>query len=272
MADVERQGRQARHSTTMRAAARVGLVSYGVVHLLIGWIALQIAWSGGGDASSGGALREVAEKPFGEALLWIAAAGLAALTVWQLPDRALGLRVGDGDRRRTASDWLQRVGPSCTRRWPSRRRGSPRARAAAAATRTEEGLTARPAVGVPAGRILVAVVGVAIIAVAVSQVHRGVTDGFTHDLERRRDDRRRRDRSCWPWAVSATSARGSRSAWSACCSAGRPSRTTPTRPAASTMRSRPCGTSRSGRYLLTLVALGLASFGLFCLRLGDGTR
>ena len=31
-------------SKALEVLARVGLVAYGVVHLLLGWLALQIAW------------------------------------------------------------------------------------------------------------------------------------------------------------------------------------------------------------------------------------
>jgi hypothetical protein len=40
---------QAGDSTSLEMVARAGLVAYGVVHLLIGWLAVQIAWSGVGQ-------------------------------------------------------------------------------------------------------------------------------------------------------------------------------------------------------------------------------
>lgn len=41
-------------SKTLEILARVGLISYGLVHRLIGWSALQTAWGGstGGSANS----------------------------------------------------------------------------------------------------------------------------------------------------------------------------------------------------------------------------
>ena len=90
---------QVRHSDLLKHGARVGLVAYGVVHLVIAWIALQVAWSGGGDASSGGALRTVAEQPFGRTMLWLTVAGLAALVVWQLGTAVWGYQTEDGAKR-----------------------------------------------------------------------------------------------------------------------------------------------------------------------------
>ena len=42
-----RKAEQAGDSKSLEVLARVGLIAYGVVHLLIGWLALQIAWGGG---------------------------------------------------------------------------------------------------------------------------------------------------------------------------------------------------------------------------------
>ena len=67
--DVRRsQGKsrpRADNSEWMDHAVRVGLVSYGVVHLLMAWLALRLAFGdGGGSASSQGALQQLAaERP-----------------------------------------------------------------------------------------------------------------------------------------------------------------------------------------------------------------
>ena len=39
---------QAGDSTSLEWLARGGLIAYGVVHLLVGWLALQIAWGTSG--------------------------------------------------------------------------------------------------------------------------------------------------------------------------------------------------------------------------------
>src|SRR6187401_1387894 len=83
---AEDAGQQAITSKPFRMLLTVGLVCYGVVHILIGWIALQIAWSGRGEsqeASQKGALAELSSQPFGAALLWIVVVGLFALSIWQ---------------------------------------------------------------------------------------------------------------------------------------------------------------------------------------------
>ena len=65
---AEQAGRQAVASTPFRVLRTVGLLAYGVVHVLAGRIALQIAWTGltGGNdqqASSAPAVPGVGNRP-----------------------------------------------------------------------------------------------------------------------------------------------------------------------------------------------------------------
>jgi hypothetical protein len=84
---VTAQARQAGESDTLEHLARVGLIAFGVVHLLVAWLAVQLAWFGGGEsADQSGALATLAESPVGGPLLWVLAVGLIALTAWQAAD------------------------------------------------------------------------------------------------------------------------------------------------------------------------------------------
>src|SRR3954453_12590830 len=95
-AAVDRAG----NSDGLENLARVGLIAYGVVHLLIAWLALQLAWAGGGQsADQSGSLARLAEQPCGKPLLWVLALGLVALALWQLAEvlrQRAGLK-GSGD-------------------------------------------------------------------------------------------------------------------------------------------------------------------------------
>lgn len=72
-------------STPVRIAARVGLLSYGLTHLLIAWLVLQIAFGGGGQrANATGAFEQIAQNPVGRALLWVLVAGFVAVAFWRL--------------------------------------------------------------------------------------------------------------------------------------------------------------------------------------------
>lgn len=258
-----RTAEQAHHSTWLKRGARVGLIAYGVVHLLIAWIGLQVAWSGGGDASSGGALKTLADQPLGRTALWILVLGLVALTLWQAATAMWGHQTEDDPKRL----WKRLVAAGRGVVY-----GALAASAAKVATGSggssggdsqQEGLTAQ-LLSAPAGRVLVAAVSVGILALAVSQVHRGVTDGFKHDLE--------------PQATSGDSGRlvlvlgrvgyaakgvaigvvGVLFGWAAL--SYDPDKAGGLDDALKTVRDQPFGP-----YLLSAVALGLAAFGLFCL-------
>ena len=44
--------RQVGQSDGLENLARVGLLAYGLVHLLVAWIAIQLAWFGGSEESA----------------------------------------------------------------------------------------------------------------------------------------------------------------------------------------------------------------------------
>ncbi|WP_190035703.1 DUF1206 domain-containing protein [Streptomyces fructofermentans] len=81
----------------IEGAARAGLTARGVIYVLVGLLALQIAFGDGGEqADQGGALQEVAEQPFGAVLLWILGAGLVGMALWRLSEVVFGAAGPDG--------------------------------------------------------------------------------------------------------------------------------------------------------------------------------
>ena len=76
---------------------RIGLVAYGVVYLLLAWLAVQLALGDQSeDASPKGALHELAQQPFGKVLVWAVALGMLLLVVWRVLEAAFGHRENDG--------------------------------------------------------------------------------------------------------------------------------------------------------------------------------
>ncbi|GAA2904790.1 DUF1206 domain-containing protein [Streptomyces mexicanus] len=95
------QARRAADSTAMAVAARAGFAARGLIYLLVGVIALRIAWGGDGggrQADRGGALGELAEGPFGAALLWAVGAALAGMALWRLSEAVVGGAGPDGTK------------------------------------------------------------------------------------------------------------------------------------------------------------------------------
>ncbi|WP_308465597.1 DUF1206 domain-containing protein [Rathayibacter soli] len=86
--DVRAAARRANESAVVRWLARAGLVSNGLVHIIIGAIAIGVAFGLAGHADQSGALSAIANTPGGVLLLWIAAVSLFGLAFWQLTDAA----------------------------------------------------------------------------------------------------------------------------------------------------------------------------------------
>jgi hypothetical protein len=83
--DAEEAATKARDSRVFRVLVVVGLIAYGIIHLAVTWIALQLAWGHRrGSADQAGALQELASKPGGPLVLMVVAIGLFALVPWRL--------------------------------------------------------------------------------------------------------------------------------------------------------------------------------------------
>jgi hypothetical protein len=159
----------------------IGLVSYGLVHLLLAWIAGKVALGRGGDASSAGAMQQLAKQPLGAALLWIMAVGLFSLVIWQVIEAIVGHEESDPKRRNA------RRASSIGRAIVYLALGVLAVRVAmgsgSSSGKAEDTVSAR-LMALPAGRYLVAAVGVVVIVVGVSQIVKGIRRKFVErDLD-----------------------------------------------------------------------------------------
>ncbi|MFJ3667117.1 DUF1206 domain-containing protein [Streptomyces sp. NPDC090106] len=92
-------GRRAAHGTLREGAARAGLTARGVIYLLVGLLALRIAFGDGGQqADRGGALEVLADQPFGSVLLWALGIGLVGMALWRLSEALFGAAGADGGK------------------------------------------------------------------------------------------------------------------------------------------------------------------------------
>lgn len=83
---------EASNSRALVVVARAGYAVSGLLHLLIGVIAFQLAFGRGGEADVSGAVAELAAQPVGPILLWACFGACAALALWQLGNATLGYR------------------------------------------------------------------------------------------------------------------------------------------------------------------------------------
>jgi hypothetical protein len=167
-------------SAVLEAVARVGLVAYGVVYLLIGWLALRIAWGAGGDsADTSGAMATLAEQPLGKVLLWLVAVGLTALALWQLSAAAWGRPPGRRPARVRAR--LTHVGSAMV----YAALGVTAVRVAlgsrTSSTQTQQHATSG-VLAWPGGRVVVVAAGLVVLAAGVASIARGVRGSFSDEI------------------------------------------------------------------------------------------
>ncbi|MBC6459345.1 DUF1206 domain-containing protein [Actinomadura sp. HBU206391] len=90
----------------MQFLARAGLTARGFMYILLGSLAIQVAF-GGTDkkADREGALSAVSETPGGTVILWAMVVGFFGLAVWRYAEAAFGQPVPDGRKatKRAAS-------------------------------------------------------------------------------------------------------------------------------------------------------------------------
>lgn len=180
MGDVKDTARAAQQSDWLDHAVRVGLVAYGLVHLIVAWLAVQLAVGEKAEsASNAGAMHALAEQPLGKVLIWAVALGMVLLVIWRLLEFALGHREVDDDAKR----WRKRV--------TSLGKAVIYAAIAWTAIKTAAGegskggtdSTTAKLMGLPGGQFIVIAVGLAIMGYGVSLIIRGWTEKFREHLD-----------------------------------------------------------------------------------------
>ncbi|MDO9355264.1 MAG: DUF1206 domain-containing protein [Solirubrobacteraceae bacterium] len=180
---AERAAHEANDSEALHQGARVGLIALGVVHLLVGWLALQLALgSSEGSADSGGAMQQLAETSVGKPLLWLLVLGFVALVLWKLAEAAVGHKDEDDEKKR-AGKRVFSAGKAVIF-------GILAFSAAKAASGSsggggnskQESLTGK-LMEAPLGQGLVGLVGLALIGYGAFYVYRGWKEKFREQLE-----------------------------------------------------------------------------------------
>jgi hypothetical protein len=253
-------------SEALEHLARVGLIAYGMVHVLVAWLALQLAWGGGGQsADQSGALATLAATPVGKPLLWVLTIGLVALALWQAAE-ALRWRSGwsaSGDQRSRA---LKKSGKALVKAVVYLALAYTAFRFATGGGQSSSGQQQQTTAGVmgwPGGRWLVAAAGLVLVGVGVHHVVKGLKKSFLKEI----------DLASAPPAAERTVTRLGQ--------AGYPAKGValalvgallvyaavtfdPARAAGLDGALRTILDAPFGQVLLTLVALGIAAFGAFC--------
>ena len=174
--------------------ARSGYVVSGLLHLIIGYLAIRIALGvDGGTADQSGALAALAGKPGGIVALWVAAVALAVTGLWRLVETALG-RSTDPKSQGASSEVLDRAKAFALAVVYFAFAYSTFGFARGAGKSTGEqnsGISAR-LMQTGAGTIALIAGGVIIVAVGAYHVYKGASRNFLDDLKGNSSDLVRR--------------------------------------------------------------------------------
>jgi Domain of Unknown Function (DUF1206) len=257
-----REGRSDAPGRVVDVLGRVGLVGYGVVHLVVAWLALQVAF-GVPDAppDAQGAVGTIARTPGGAVALSVAVIGLLAFALWQVTAAAIGFRwVSGGERLRKrvgavaksiamtalaliVIDYLTGMG-------------------SADATTVQQ--VAADVLELPAGRVLLGLAAAGLVGIAGAMTYTGVRRTFMGDLDVRGLGPSVRH------AIEVTGVAGHLARALAVGVVGGLAGAAalfadPAWAGGLDTALRALGSTVAGAWLLAVVAAGFAAFGLFCM-------
>jgi hypothetical protein len=177
--EIMRTARRASNSPVAHFLARAGLTARGIIYILVGWVAVLVALGDSSrEADQTGALQLLVGKPYGLVSLWLLGIGFAAYALWRLSEAAFGVsgeRPGAGPRLKSLGRAIIYAGLSYLTFTVIA--GTDRSQSG-----RQQDITAT-AMQHPAGRVLVGVVGLAVVACGIVLVVEGVRKKFMKYLQ-----------------------------------------------------------------------------------------
>jgi hypothetical protein len=264
---AQQTARQAGDSDALEHLARIGLIAYGVVHLLVAWLGLQLAWAGRSDESAdqSGAMATLAESPIGKPLLWVVAVGLVALAVWQAAE-VLRWRGGWSASGSTRTKALRKSGNALVKAVIYIALAVLAIRFATGNGQSSSSSQQETTAGVfgwPGGQLLVGAAGLVLVGVGAWHVRKGLNQHFLKQIDTTGCSSSavrlvtRLGQIGFPGKGVALAGVGGLLVWAAVTFD--PSKARGVDGALHGVLELPFG-----RVLLTLVAIGIAAFGAFC--------
>jgi hypothetical protein len=168
----------ARDSRTVRVVARTGFVALGLIHLLIGIIALGIALGASGQADQSGAIGQMAATPGGVVLLWAGLIACGVLALYMASDAVMGWSGG------SSKPWMNRLkaaGQAIVFAVAAVTFGSFALSRPSSSSEKSRSTSADLMSSTP-GTVLLVVIGVALLAAAGTYVFMGITRKYEKNL------------------------------------------------------------------------------------------
>ncbi|MEO6944346.1 MAG: DUF1206 domain-containing protein [Lacisediminihabitans sp.] len=175
---VKNMAREAKGSKGLHALARAGYAVNGLMHIVIGFVAIHVAAGSGGEADQSGAFSQLATAPGGGLILWTIVVGMAGLGVWWI---LAGFLIASVDPKRKWAHRLVSIAKGLvylalgTTAFSFAKGGSTNS-AANSKTLSATILAA------PGGVAILVVIGCAIVAIGVYFIVKGATRKFTQDI------------------------------------------------------------------------------------------
>ncbi|AKS34342.1 DUF1206 domain-containing protein [Mycolicibacterium goodii] len=249
---------RATDSTAFEYTARAGFAASGVLHLLVAFIILQIAFGSGGNADQSGALGTLARQPGGAVILWVAAVGLVALGLWRVAEAVIGTKPGESHGGGDNPAWKRAkplglavvnfaIALSAARFAMGGGQSSGQQNSGLSAQLMQTGW----------GKFVLIAAGLGVVAVGCYHVYKGVSKKFLKDL-----------RVSGGTGITAVGVCGYAAKGAALAGAGvlvivATLRADPAKAAGLDAAVKTLGEAPFGKFLLILAALGIAAFGAY---------
>ncbi|WP_240036803.1 DUF1206 domain-containing protein [Orlajensenia leifsoniae] len=170
--------RSAKDSTVLKVLARLGFVVNGVLHLLIGLIAIGVAVGNSGEADQSGALQQLSGAPGGVFLLWFVVLGFVALGAWQVVTAVLPPR--DRNTKR-AVHVVKELGKGIVYLALAGTALTFALGGSSSSSQSNQQFSAK-ILAAPGGVFLILLIGVVIVGIGGYFVYKGITAKFTEDI------------------------------------------------------------------------------------------
>lgn len=177
---AQTSGEKVAHSRGFEWLARAGFVARGLIYGIIGILAIKLAVGAGGTTTNQqGALKTIAQQPFGKMLLILVAIGLGGYALWRLLRALLGHGPEDSD---SGFDRVAAVGSGivyaglCAVAVEILLGSGSSGGGSGNASKTTAGVF-----GWPGGAWLVGIAGAVLIGVGLYQGYRGLSKDFLKD-------------------------------------------------------------------------------------------
>ena len=232
---------EASNAKALDVLARSGFAVMALLHIIVGAIAIAIAFGHPGDAEATGAIARLADNPWGPLVMWGCVAACLGLALWQASEatlRARSLPRKERLAKLVSSGFLAIAYGSVGLTFAGFALGQ----------RSDSGDNTRDfsasLMANPVGPWVLVALGLTILGIGIYFVVKGLRRGFKEELFH--FEGTRQAGSSTAWASPAMWPKVLRWTSPGCCSSSPPPGTGRTNPPGWTAASRPCRATRSG--------------------------